>query len=60
MNKLHKELSYNLLFHIGEIGGLYIEILPYTQQMGGFEHLGAYTCLLTAQESTNQYHKINF
>lgn len=55
MPYLEKEPAYNLLFHIGEIGGLYIEIIPHTQEMGGYEHLGAYTCLLTPEESTALY-----
>jgi len=36
--------DYNLAFHTGPIGLCYIEILPWTQPLGGFEHLGHYLC----------------
>lgn len=44
LRQLGRELAYNLVFHTGPIGGFYVEILPYTQEMGGYEHLGLFIC----------------
>jgi len=38
------ELAYNLVFHTGPIGGLYVEVLPLTQVLGGYEKMGLYLC----------------
>lgn len=44
MPRLGKEVAYNVTTHNGPGAGLYFEFLPYTQEMGGFEHLGLYLC----------------
>ena len=44
MPMIGKEIAYNVTTHNGPGGGLYFEFLPYTQEMGGFEHLGLYLC----------------
>ncbi len=44
MAELGRELAYNVVTHNGPGNGLYFEFLPYTQEMGGFEHLGLYIC----------------
>ena len=44
MPKIGKETAYNVTTHNGDGSGLYFEFLPYTQEMGGFEHLGLYLC----------------
>jgi galactose-1-phosphate uridylyltransferase len=36
--------AYNVTVHNGPGAGLYLEFLPYSQEMGGFEHLGLYVC----------------
>ncbi len=56
MPGLGREIAYNLVFHTGNIGGMYIEVLPYTQEIGGYEHLGIYLCQGTL-ESTVGYYK---
>ncbi len=56
MPRLGREIAYNLVFHTGDIGGMYIEVLPYTQEIGGYEHLGIYLCQGTP-ESTVGYYK---
>jgi galactose-1-phosphate uridylyltransferase len=56
MPGLGREIAYNLVFHTGDIGGMYIEVLPYTQEMGGYEHLGIYLCQ-GVPESTVSYYK---
>ncbi len=44
MEQRNLSFDYNLAFHTGPVGLLYVEILPYTQPYGGFEHLGHYLC----------------
>lgn len=41
---LGKEIAYNIVMHSGPGAGLFFEFLPYTQETGGFEHLGLYVC----------------
>ncbi len=48
--------DYNLAFHTGPVGLLYIEILPWTQPYGGFEHLGHYLCQETPTTSVRCWH----
>lgn len=55
MAHFHREFAYNLVFHMGEIGGLYIEMLPFTGEMGGYEHMGIYTCHATPAQSSALY-----
>jgi galactose-1-phosphate uridylyltransferase len=42
--EMGRELAYNVITHNGPGAGLYFEFLPYTQETGGFEHLGLYAC----------------
>jgi len=51
MPRIGKEVAYNVTTHNGPGGGLYFEFLPYTQEMGGFEHLGLYLCQGNPNES---------
>ena len=44
MPEIGRELAYNVIAHNGPGAGLYFEFLPYTQETGGFEHLGLYVC----------------
>ncbi len=44
MPQIGRELAYNVVCHNGPGAGLYFEFLPYTQETGGFEHLGLYIC----------------
>jgi len=50
MPKIGKEVAYNITTHNNSGCGLYFEFLPYTQEMGGFEHLGLYLCQSNPQE----------
>ena len=59
MLQIGREPACNILFHTGDIGGMYIEFLPHTQELGGFEHLGLYTCMTTPEQSTEFYKNIN-
>ena len=44
MNRIGREPAYNITINNGPGAALYIEILPYTQETGGFEHLGLWVC----------------
>lgn len=44
MPLLGRRPTYNMVVHVGPVGALYVEIHPYTQETGGYEHLGLYVC----------------
>ncbi len=44
MPAMGRELAYNIITNNGLGAGLYFEFLPYTQEIGGYEHLGLYAC----------------
>lgn len=48
MPKLGKEVAYNVTSFTGPGAGIYFEFLPYTQPMGGLEHIGLYVCQETS------------
>jgi galactose-1-phosphate uridylyltransferase len=44
MPKVGREIAYNVITNNGPGAGLYVEFLPYTQEIGGVEHLGLFVC----------------
>lgn len=44
MPSMGKPTAYNITLSNGPGAGLYCEFLPYTQETGGFEHLGLWVC----------------
>ncbi len=44
MPGMAKPTAYNITLSNGPGAGLYCEFLPYTQETGGFEHLGLWVC----------------
>lgn len=44
MPQIGRETAYNVAANTGPGAGVYFEFLPYTQEMGGFEHLGLFLC----------------
>jgi len=58
MPAIGKEAAYNVTTHNGTGGGLYFEFLPYTQEMGGFEHLGLYLCQGNPEQSAQTAREI--
>ena len=44
MPRIGRETAYNVVTHSGPGAGLYFEFLPYTQEIGGAEHLGLFIC----------------
>ncbi|MFQ5957005.1 MAG: hypothetical protein ACE5KK_04470 [Candidatus Brocadiales bacterium] len=58
MPRLGRELAYTWIVHEGDIGGMYIEILPWTQEMGGYEQLGIYLCQNSPETAVKQYREL--
>ncbi len=44
LQKLKKEEAYNITVNNGPGAGLYIEFLPFTQLIGGYEKIGLWVC----------------
>jgi galactose-1-phosphate uridylyltransferase len=44
MPQIGRETAYNVVTSNGPGAGLYFEFLPYTQEIGGVEHLGLFVC----------------
>lgn len=55
MPEIGKEFAYNFVFHTGPVGTMYIEVLPYTQEEGGFEKAGLSVCQSSPNLSTELY-----
>lgn len=55
MPRIGREPAYNLVFHTGPIGGMYVEMLPWSQQYGGYEQLGLFICQGTPESSHRLY-----
>jgi len=55
MEKTGREPAYNVIFHNGPSTGLYVEVLPYTQETGGYEHLGIYICQGSPELTADMY-----
>lgn len=53
-----RELAYNWVMHEGDIGGMYVEILPWTQEIGGYEQLGIYLCQGHPESTANYYREL--
>ncbi|MCP4364600.1 MAG: hypothetical protein GY800_04805 [Planctomycetes bacterium] len=58
MPKLGRELAYNWIMHEGDIGGMYVEVMPWMQEMGGYEQLGIYLCQGTPEMTVNYYREL--
>jgi len=46
-----KPYTLNMIVHNGPAPGVYFEFFPYTQEMGGYEHLGLFVCQDTPESS---------
>jgi len=55
MTKTGREPAYNVIFHNGPSVGLYLEVFPYTQEIGGYEHLGIYLCQGSPKSTVEMY-----
>jgi glycosyltransferase involved in cell wall biosynthesis/galactose-1-phosphate uridylyltransferase len=54
MPQIGRETAYNVITNNGPGAGLYFEFLPYTQETGGFEHLGLVVCQGNPHNSATQ------
>jgi len=55
MPELGKETAYNIISNTH--AGIYFDFLPYTQEFGGFEHLGLFLCQMTPEQAAVQIRK---
>ncbi len=51
MPRVGREIAYNVTVNNGPGAGLYFEFLPYTQEIGGAEHLGLFICQELAEKA---------
>lgn len=54
MPRVGRESAYNVMTHVGPGAGIYFEFLPYTQETGGYEHLGLFICQGNPADSAQQ------
>jgi galactose-1-phosphate uridylyltransferase len=57
MPAIGKPAAYNVTVSNGPGAGLYCEFLPYTQETGGFEHLGLWVCQANPQRTAEHLKK---
>jgi galactose-1-phosphate uridylyltransferase len=58
MPRIGKATAYNVTVNNGPGAGLYVEFLPYTQETGGFEHLGLWVCQDNPQNVASNLNEI--
>jgi galactose-1-phosphate uridylyltransferase len=58
MPAIGREIAYNVVTHNGPGAGLAFEFLPYTQETGGFEHLGLIVCQADPDQAAAQLREI--
>lgn len=51
MPRIGREIAYNVITNNGPGAGLYFEFMPYTQEIGGVEHLGLFVCQGAPQDA---------
>ena len=58
MPRIGKETAFNLVVHNGPGAGWYCEMLPYTQETGGFEQLGMWICQGTPAQAATELRRL--
>lgn len=58
MPQIGKDIAYNVITNNGPGAGLYFEFLPYTQETGGFEHLGLWVCQNNPRNVTTHLNEV--
>ncbi len=58
MPEIGRETAYNVISNNGPGAGLYFEFLPYTQEIGGFEHLGLFLCQQNPQNTAARIRRL--
>ncbi len=54
MENMKLQPAYNMIINNGPGCGLYLEFLPQTQKMGGYEQIGLFVCQANAADSAKQ------
>ncbi len=44
LESLGRHVAYNMVIHVGAGAGIYVEFLPYSQEVGGYEQSGYWSC----------------
>lgn len=47
LEAIGRHTAYNVVFHTGAGAGIYVEFLPYSQEVGGYEQSGFWSCQAT-------------
>ena len=58
MPRIGREIAYNVVTNNGSGAGLYFEFLPYTQEIGGVEHLGLFVCQELPERAAAQLREV--
>ena len=58
MPRVGREIAYNVVTNNGPGAGLYFDFLPYTQEIGGVEHLGLFVCQELPESAAEQLREI--
>jgi galactose-1-phosphate uridylyltransferase len=58
MPRVGREIAYNVITNNGPGAGLHFEFLPYTQEIGGVEHLGLFVCQEAPERAADQLREI--
>jgi galactose-1-phosphate uridylyltransferase len=58
MPSIGRTTAYNITVSNGPGAGLYCDFLPYTQEMGGFEHIGFWVCQGDPEDCTADFRAV--
>lgn len=56
--EIGREIAFNVVVHNGPGAGLYVEFLPYSQEIGGMEHLGLWICQGTRETAAADLRRV--
>ena len=49
-----RHVAYNVVVHTGPGAGIYVEFLPYSQEVGGYEQAGLWICQASPIDTAQQ------
>jgi galactose-1-phosphate uridylyltransferase len=58
MPQMGREVAFNVINNNGPGAGLYVEFLPYTQEIGGVEHLGLFVCQALPEQAAARLREV--
>jgi galactose-1-phosphate uridylyltransferase len=59
LTSLGRNIAYNIVVHAGPGAGVYVEFLPYTQEVGGLEQSGLWICQASPNPVAQQLRALN-